>query len=83
MNKQARIAIVGWGLVLGVALTGCATQQLPKTPVVQTAEGKACVRQCQANYTDCYQACPHGAMLVHVCIDDCKELLQGCYSTCE
>ena len=67
-------------------ITGCVVvKELLEPPAVETDKGKACVRDCQSNHSECTLSCNNwGTVSMSNCINgSCRPKLEQCYATCE
>ena len=78
-------------LILISVLTGCASPgTVPNMPTFNTVDGKYHARECQASYAACVSACSRevgygavGAYQRKKALNNCNEILEDCYKTCE
>lgn len=72
--------IVAAPLLVAACVT---TTTPPSAPPVTSEAAKACVRQCQGNYSSCNGGCRMEGISAMRCQTNCGAVLGDCYKTCE
>jgi hypothetical protein len=82
--------------LISFVLTGCAGTPKTTSPILNTPEGKDCIRDCQFRNSLCTSACErkrgmkapgnyYGRRFQNdfdICMDECRRKLQDCYNAC-
>jgi hypothetical protein len=70
-------------LAIGLCLLLSCIKEPPPMPEVTTAQGKACLRECQFNLSLCNAGCSYETANMKQCENNCLDILGDCYTTCE